>query len=304
MALNKNSIVRWYKMITGQSVWHVNQDIGKFFSADSVRGYYNNMTEKVTKMPELLEGDTLPLLGTIDGKQVEMPVAIFQYGLGAYDLYLQTSKKLYMKKFLQAVVWAMNHIDEQGRWNNFFYVYPDYPYGAMAQGEGASLLVRAFVHTHNQEYLDAAQKAVDYMLKPVEEGGTTIYNQDDVIFAEYTHRPIVMNGWIFAWWGLYDYVLATKDNGRYKKTLDSTCESLLKNLSQFKLRYWSKYDVSGRIASPFYHNLHVAQMQAMYVLTGKHIFKEYAERWDKQQKNIFCKAFAFVKKATQKLLER
>ena len=55
-------VKRWYKMLTGKSVWHVNQDIGKCFSKKSIEGYYNNMTEKVTKIPELLESEELPRL--------------------------------------------------------------------------------------------------------------------------------------------------------------------------------------------------------------------------------------------------
>ena len=303
MALNKKNIIRWYKMLIGKSVWHVNQDIGKCFSVDSIKGYYNDMTEKVTKLPFLLESEGLPLLETADGKKVEMPVAIFQYGLGAYDLYLQTSEDVYKKKFLQCVDWAINHIDEQGRWNNFFYVYPDHPYGAMAQGEGISLLIRAYEYTHNYKYIEIAEKAIDYMLLPIDKGGTTIYKNGEVIFVEYTHRPIVMNGWIFAWWGVYDYVAATRDEGKYKEALDDSCATLLNYLTQFKRWHWSKYDVSGRIASPFYHNLHIAQMQAMYELTGENIFKQYATLWAKQQKNPLCKSLAFIKKTIEKIVE-
>lgn len=289
-------------MLTGKSVWHVNQDKGKCFSTDCIKGYYNNMTEKVTKMPELLEGDELPKL-EVKGEKVEMPVAIFQYGLGAYDLFLQTGEDKYEKKFKEAVNWAMSHIDEHGRWNNFFYVYPDYPYGAMAQGEGVSLLLRAYIHTRDEQYLSAAKKAVDFMLIPVKDGGTTIYEGEDLILAEYTHRPIVMNGWIFAWWGLYDYVLATKDGGAYKKALDISCDTFVRYLPQFKTWYWSKYDVSGRIASPFYHNLHVAQMQAMYDITRESVFNEYANRWMKQERNMLLKTLSFIKKSAQKIKE-
>ena len=31
-------IKRWYLMLTGKSVWHVNQDIGKCFAKGEVRG--------------------------------------------------------------------------------------------------------------------------------------------------------------------------------------------------------------------------------------------------------------------------
>ena len=302
MSLTKRNIAYWYSMLSGKSIWHVNQDIGKCFSVYSIKGYYNNMTEKVTKMPELLDNDDLPLLNTGNG-DVEMPVAIFQYGLGAYDLYLQTGEDKYLKKFIQTVEWTVAHQDEKGRWSTFFYVYPEHPYGAMAQGEGTSLLLRAYTHSGNREYLEAAQKAIDFMLMPVDKGGTTIYNKDDVVFAEYTHLPIVMNGWIFAWWGLCDYVLVTKDEGAYKEKLDKSVSTLLSYLPRFKSFYWSKYDAAGMMASPFYHNLHVAQMQAMYQLTGNEAFAIYAKRWDKQQHNIVCKTMAFVKKAMQKLAE-
>lgn len=296
-------IKRWYLMLTGKSIWHVNQDIGKSFAVDTIKGYYNNMTEKVTKLPDLLENEGLPLLNT-GGKDVEMPVAIFQYGLGSYDLYLQTGENRYLNKFNQTVKWAIEHQDDKGRWNTFFYVYTHHPYGAMAQGEGASLLLRAYTHTGEQKYIEAAKKAIDYMLLPVEEGGTTIYRNSDIILAEYTHLPIVMNGWIFAWWGLYDYVLTTKDEGHYKALLSKSCESLINCLPNFRTSYWSKYDLAGMMASPFYHNLHIAQMQAMYILTGERIFDDYAKRWQRQQKNIACNTIAFVIKAIQKLREK
>ena len=302
MAVTLYQIKRWYLMLTGKSIWHVNQGLGKSLAVDSIKGYYNNMTEKVTKMPELLDNDGLPLLNTGNG-DVEMPVAIFQYGLGAYDLYLQTGEKKYLKKFYQTVEWTVAHQDEKGRWSTFFYVYPEHPYGAMAQGEGASLLLRAYTHSGNRVYLDAAQKAIDFMLLPLDKGGTTIYDKGDVVLAEYTHFPVVMNGWIFAWWGLYDYVLATHDVGVYRKALDSSCNSLIKYLPKYKTWYWSKYDLGGMMASPFYHNLHIAQMQAMYELTREEIFDQYAKHWAKQQKNPFCKSLAFVKKAIQKLTE-
>ena len=302
MAVTLYQIKRWYLMLTGKSIWHVNQGLGKSLAVDSIKGYYNNMTEKVTKMPELLDNDGLPLLNTGNG-DVEMPVAIFQYGLGAYDLYLQTGEKKYLKKFYKTVEWTVAHQDEKGRWSTFFYVYPEHPYGAMAQGEGASLLLRAYTHSGNRVYLDAAQKAIDFMLLPLDKGGTTIYDKGDVVLAEYTHLPVVMNGWIFAWWGLYDYVLATHDVGVYRKALDSSCNSLIKYLPKYKTWYWSKYDLGGMMASPFYHNLHIAQMQAMYELTREEIFDQYAKHWAKQQKNPFCKLLAFVKKAIQKLTE-
>lgn len=296
-------IKRWYLMLTGKSVWHVNQGIGKYFTKDEIRGYYNNMIEKVTKMPELLDNEDLPMLNLEGGKFTYFPVAIFQYGLGCYDLYIQTKDERYINKFMQCARWTLEHQDDDGRWNNFSHYCPQTPYSAMAQGEGASLFVRAYVYTHEQRYLDAAKMAIDYMLLPLEEGGTTKYKGDDAYLMEYTFKGLVMNGFIFSWWGLYDYVLVTRDHGKYKEALCRTMNSLAKILPKFRCPYWSMYSLDGLIASPFYHNLHVAQMQAMYQLTGEDIFNEYANRWARQQKNPFCKGLAFVKKSIQKVLE-
>lgn len=290
-------------MLSGKSIDHVNQNIGKHFSLNSISGYYNDLTEKVTKSPIPIESDILPTVTTESGESVYFPVAVFQYGLGCYDLYNQTEDKKYLRKFLLCADWAKEQIDEKGRWNNFFFYKPETPYGAMAQGEGVSLLLRAYKETKDSTYLDIARKAIEFMIIPLEDGGTTKYEDGDVYLMEYTFKGMVLNGAIFAWWGLYDYVVAMNDEGRYKRILEQSLQSLIKTLPRFKCKIWSMYSLDGLIASPFYHNLHIAQMQAMYKLTGDEIFNTYAKRWKKQQKNILCQSLAFVTKAMQKIAE-
>ena len=41
MAINIYNIKKWHKMLTGKSVLHVNQDLGKYFEAKELKGYYN-----------------------------------------------------------------------------------------------------------------------------------------------------------------------------------------------------------------------------------------------------------------------
>lgn len=303
MSLSKSNIQRWYNMLTGKSVWHVNQSIGEFFSVNEVRGYYNNLTEKVIKMPDILDNNELPLLELESGEKVFFPVAVFQYGLGAYDLFLQTQDERYERKFMQCVDWTIEHQDEQGRWNNFSHYNPNAPYGAMAQGEGASLLVRAYTYTKDEKYINAARTAIDYMLLPLEEGGTTKFDGDKAYLMEYTFKGMVLNGTIFAWWGLYDYVLATGDKGKYFDAKENTLRTIINVLPKFTCSYWSIYSLDGLMASPFYHHLHIAQMQAMFQLTGDPIFSKYASRWEKNEKNPLCKSLAFINKAFQKLKE-
>lgn len=301
MALSVYNIKKWFLMLTGRSILHVNQDLGRYFSATELNGYYNNLTEKVTRLLPLLDTEELPTSPDESGGEVFFPVAIFQYGLGAFDLYLSSGKtdKRFLRKFLQCSEWALCQQEPSGAWNNFFFRYPQHPYGAMAQGEGASLLLRAYKQTGEERFIVAAKKAIDFMLKPLSEGGTA----DGDILMEYTHLPAVLNGWIFAWWGLYDYVLVTHDKGDYKKKLEQSCETLEKQLPAFSNKYWSMYDLAGHIASPFYHHLHIAQMQAMFQLTGHDIFNQYALIWQKHENSFLSKQRAFVKKAWQKIIE-
>ena len=303
MSINIIQIQRWAKMLAGKSIEHVNQNIGKVYNKTKLEGYYNDLTEKVTKDKSLLYCDDLPIVKQIDGKEIYFPVAIFQYALGCYDLWLLDKDAVYKIQFLPCAEWALQKQDSLGRWDNFSHVYPESPYGAMAQGEAVSVLLRAYKLTGENKFYEAAKRAIDFMLLDLKEGGTSEYKNGDVFFWEYTNQPIVLNGWIFSWWGLFDYVLVTQDNGKYKNLLQKSLDTLSKNLYRFRNRYWSLYDLDHKLASPFYHNLHIAQMQAMYELTGREIFRQFAYGWVKQQRNPFCKLLAFSVKAVQKIIE-
>ena len=302
MAVTIRNIIKWAKMLSGKSVLHVNQDIGSLFEVGELCGYFNDMTEKVLMEPYLLDNEQLPQVVTEKGEKIFFPVAIFQYGLGVYDLYLKTNENKYLLKFEQCCQWALNNQNEDGSWNNFFYIYPEHPYGAMCQGEGISLLVRGNKVFKDERYLVASNKAYSFMTKDINNGGTSFYKNSDIILLEYTHLPAVLNGWIFSIIGIYDYWLAT-GNPDIKLLFDKAINSLITYLPQFNDRFWSKYDLSGRITSPFYHNLQIAQMKALYEITNEPIFGEYEKTWRKEQDNRLCVLRAFMIKALQKIRE-
>lgn len=78
-------------MLSGNSVFHVNQGEGKIYSKDSVAGYYNDLTEKITRFG--LPDDSVPKSFVDTGEEIYFSISIFQYGLAAYDLYLITGDK-------------------------------------------------------------------------------------------------------------------------------------------------------------------------------------------------------------------
>ena len=299
MGVSLYKIKKWYKMLAGKSISHVNQGVGTCYSKTEVAGYYNDLTEKVTRDdPDVL----VPKYHVDTGEKIYFSIGIFQYGLAAYDLYLRSGENSYRKKLLACADWAAENQQDDGGWVTFAYKNPECPYSSMAQGEGISLLIRAHVVTKEEKYIRAAECAKDFMLKPISEGGTTGYENGDVIFYEDTCNPVILNGWIFSLWGLYDYCKSVRDD-RAKNMLTATLNSLKKKLPEFDMGYWSKYEDGKRICSPFYHKLHIAQLRVMYDLFGDEIYRKYADKWEKYQKSFWKPKKAFLKKATQKIFE-
>lgn len=299
MGISRYKIKKWYKMLIGKSISHVNQGVGTCYSKTGVAGYYNDLTEKVTKdSPEIL----VPQYHVDTGEKIYFPIGIFQYGLAAYDLFLTTHEEAYKEKLIACANWAVENQQADGGWDTFTYENPEHPYSSMAQGEGISMLIRAHIVTQDERYISAVHKAKLFMLMPIADGGTTNYQGDDVYLYECTHDPLILNGWIFSLWGLYDYSKYIEDP-EVQNVLHATLTSLKKKLPAFDIKYWSKYEDGKRICSPFYHKLHIAQLSVMHDLFGDQIYKEYADKWETYQKSFVKPKIAFLKKAWQKIFE-
>ena len=104
-------IKRWSRILTGKSVTAVAQKEGTCFSVDKIKGYYNNLTGKVSS-GTLLDDNGIPLTQISENEYVHFPIAVFQYGLGCYDLYLTTNKTNYLESFKKVCEWAVNQLRE------------------------------------------------------------------------------------------------------------------------------------------------------------------------------------------------
>lgn len=300
MSVSIYKLKKWYKMLAGKSISHINQGVGTCYSKTEIAGYYNDLTEKVTKDdPSIL----VPKYHIDTGEEIYFSIGIFQYGLASYDLFLTTRREEYRNKLIACANWAVDNQQEDGSWVTFSCEKPNHPYSSMAQGEGISMLLRAFLVSKNEQYLRATHKAKDFMLKPLLCGGTTSYLGEDVILHEYTDETPVLNGWIFSLWGLFDYYKFTKSE-IILDILKKTLRTLSNTLPEYDLGYWSNYDLGKRITSPFYHKLHIAQLATMYDLFGDDIYKEYSEKWEKYQNSFWYPKIAFLKKAIQKIGEK
>lgn len=303
MAVSIYNIKKWSKMIFGNSILHVEQGKGKYYSKDKIMGYYNDLTEKITKDNVTKNGE-LPQYPGNDGIKKIFPIGVFQYGLAAYDLYLESKNKIYLDKFKMCVDWTYKHQDTNGGWKTFEYENPQLPYSAMAQGEAISLLSRAYVFYNDKKYINSLKKGMIFLMTSTKNGGVALYDKKEIYLKEFVDRPVVMNGWIFSIFGIYDYLMLFPTDNDVKSFFSKTIDTLEKSLKCFDIGYWSKYDIDKRIASPFYHKLHIAQLYVLYDLTQKEIYIEYAKKWDNCEKSKIKKIRAFVKKAIQKILEK
>jgi len=244
------------------------------------------------------------------------PIAIAQWGLGNYNLYCHHYNNDRKKKFLAASDWLCAHLEpnSHGSWvwnHNFDWEYRS-PlkapwYSALAQGQGISLLVRAYRETNATAYLEAAQRAFATFLKSTEEGGVTFTDaRGNLWFEEYIVSPPthILNGFIWAAWGVYDYFLATQASAA-RDLFAQAVLTLRANLDRYDLGFWSLYEQSGTlfpmVASPFYHRLHVVQLRVMRHLTGDEIFARLADKWEAYTRSRTKRTRALCYKSAFKL---
>lgn len=244
------------------------------------------------------------------------PIAIAQYGLGNYNLWRRTSDQNRKKKLFLIADWLVAHLEpNDGRvpvWNHHFdWEYRDTLkapwYSGLAQGQGISLLLRAHKESGKTRYLDAARAAFASFQRPIAEGGVAFIDESgDLWFEEYIVAPPthILNGFIWALWGVYDYALATRETAA-QDLFARGVRTLLHNLDRYDLGFWSLYEQSGTrlpmVASAFYHRLHIVQLRIMNRLTGEELFARTADRWQDYTRSRVNRARALTYKTAFKL---
>jgi hypothetical protein len=263
-----------------------------------LRHYYIDFSDSkylyMRNNPEIpYDGKGIPLHRIFDYH----PVFISQYALGAYEYYLKTEDKAARQSLLACADWLADNLKEYN--GLFFWEYTqDFKYGedtlkapwfsAMVQGEGASVLLRAYYETNKEIYLQAAKKAIEPILVSMEEGGVSDVKGDHVFPQEYPATPPsdVLNGSIFAFMGVYEYYRATGDP-RIKQYCDKIIDTYLNVIDDYDTGYWSLYGRRPKyaVATAKYHTLHIAQLKALYLLTGEEKFNKYALLFETYQNN-------------------
>jgi heparosan-N-sulfate-glucuronate 5-epimerase len=297
--------------------WHDQPEANPRARTDQLGEYYMTFSQKADYAGPF-DSAGVPLLdyrGQI-GRRYN-PIAIAQYGLGNCNLLTRdSSARERHNKFLAAADWLVANLEQNAHgtwmWNhNFDWEYRDTLrapwYSGLAQGQGVSLLVRAHRETSESKYLEAAQRAFMSLLRSTGDGGVLFADaHGDVWIEEYLVDPPthILNGMIWASWGVYDYFLATGD-APARDFFDRVIHTLVKNLARYDLGFWSLYEQSGTrlkmIASPFYHQLHIVQLRILHQITGQPVFLEFANRWEAYAQSRIRRIAALCYKSAFKL---
>lgn len=246
------------------------------------------------------------------------PCAIAQYGLGLLSCYLSAKKKLFLDNAITQAKWLVENlkIDKNGigRWvydkkfttNSEGNLFPDFV-SSIAQGQGISFLLRIYIITKERCFAETAKAAFKLFFIDVHQHGVQNRDEQGNIYLEEwpTDRvSCILDGFMYAIFGVYDYWKIMEE--AEAENLFWQCIQTLKIiLPAFDLGYWSRMDMYIQKrklpASAFYHNVHIHQLKALYLLTKEELFLEYSQRWKKYQQSRWCRSRAFITKCISKV---
>lgn len=156
-------------------------------------------------------------------------------------------------------------------------------YSALAQGQIASTFVRAHLATSNSRYAEIALAAVRPLVR--EDGSDLVsLTRAGPVLEETPSSPPshILNGWIFGLWGLWDVAIGIGHDAAWR-TYNGSLSCLRQMLDRYDVGWWTRYSLYPHLlpdlAKPFYHRLHIDQVEVLYRLTGFNEFRSAARRW-------------------------
>lgn len=239
------------------------------------------------------------------------PLTISAHSLTYYKQYLQgneSSKKL----FLNCSDWLIDNAVSKGDILVWEYKYPWPTYGntppflsGMSQASAIRSLATAYNLTGEDKYRNAAEKGLGAFYVEVDKGGITYKDPMGWWYEEYAQKgmdaePRVLNGHISALLDLHEYHNLTQDK-MAKELFDLGVSDLKANLKYYDARNESRYDRVGNKAVFKYHDLHVAQLDSIYKITGDRYFKLYRDRWAQYELDVLQKSSDKTNKSIEKL---
>ena len=278
---------------------------GRNVDPDGVRGYPIDFRGKANQL------EMYP--GFHEDPGSELWVGAIQRGLGCYERWLCGEGDDWLASARDTADLLVSAQGEDGSWVHTF----DYPHtfalsppwtSGMAQGEGASLLVRLHDQTGEERYAEAALRAVERLYVPSSDGGAAAELKGTLVPEEYPTQPrsLVLNGLLFGLWGLRDVAVATGDE-RARAAFDDGVAAVIGSIGHWDTGNWSRYDLFphrvANVASVADHHLHLTQLDATGRLARRPELVAVAWRWAGYADRREYEALAFARKALFRLAE-
>jgi hypothetical protein len=228
--------------------------------------------------------------GTFEARN---PVTSAQYGLASWSLWRRYGERPRLRAALRVADWLVRTQRPSGKWvYRFDYASPGTtmalpaPWGsALAQGQGISLLRRAYHRTGRKRYLRAAKRALGPLRRPVERGGLSVRRAEGLMFEEYpSERPsLPLNGHMQTLLGLYEL---SDVSPVARRLFARGADTLVRVLPQYDAgNGWSLYNLvhqSGFApvpAQPDYHAAHVRLLRLIDGLWPHRVLRGWADAW-------------------------
>jgi heparosan-N-sulfate-glucuronate 5-epimerase len=243
-------------------------------------------------------------------------VVAAQWGLGCYERYLRGEGGAWLTAAIDTADHLLSEQErggaQDGGWPHrkakahSYRLLPPW-LSAMAQGEGASLLVRAHAATNDDRFADGARRALRPLAVPTAEGGVRARLGAGFFPQEYPTDPPshVLNGGIFALWGYRDVALALGDEEAHRE-FEHGVNTLAQNVGRWDTGSWSRYDLFphrvDNVSSSAYHVLHINQLLAMQLIAPRPELAAAAERFEAYRRSRLNRMRAFGRKALFRVL--
>ncbi len=300
------------RYMSGADYFRKRQGLGAYF--EDPRCYYNDLRHKADWGGVCVDG--VPALRMVQsGETSVLPVMVLLYGLGSADRYFLENDATRLDAVGRVSGWLIQNMLPEGYFDNgCSQRHPTVEYvsdnSAMSQGLALSFATRAILYKLvGDEQLVQLRCMVDAiianMLRPLSELGTAVYRDNDLFLLEDCTKDgsVVLNGWIFGVFGLFDYLRLSKQE-RVESCLSATIDTMKRVLPDYCLTSgWSYYDDRGRISSPFYHDLHISMLEAMHRLTGAAEFAACCDRF-RRANTRFNRTRYTINKIKDRLLDK
>ncbi len=279
---------------------------GEFVEPGAARGYHIDLRPKAfsTAWPPPWPFTTV------------LHVPYTQWGLGCYEHYLAGDGE----EWLQASVRAAEHLldtqEREGAYRGGFIHTKPYPHtfrleppwlSGIAQGQAASLFVRLAGELGQERFVEAARDALRPLAIPSPQGGVLAQLGGGPFPEEYPTDPpsYVLNGGLFALFGVYDAEVALGDSG-LPFTFADLVETFASSIDRWDTGYWSRYDLfphpAKNVASSAYHRLHVSQLTALGRLVQRDELEGARVRFERYGRSKVGRRRAFLGKALFRML--